>query len=48
VTQDQARAIEQALINNNPQFENAINSIAPNRSWYDQAVDFGKQFLGLR
>jgi hypothetical protein len=38
VTRDQARAIEQVLINRNPQFQNQINSIAPSRSWYDQAV----------
>lgn len=45
VTRDQARAIEQVLINNNPQFQNQINSIAPTRSWYDQAVQWGQQWL---
>jgi len=45
VTRDQARAIEQSLINNNPQFENAINSISQNRSWYDEAVQWGQQWL---
>jgi len=45
VTRDQARAIEQALINGNPQFQNKINSISPGRSWYQEALDFGKQWL---
>ena len=45
VTRDQAKGIEQALINNNAQFENATNSIASNRPWYDQAVFYGQQFL---
>ena len=45
VTKDQARAIEQVLINNNPQFQNAINSIAPSRTWYDNAIQYGSQWL---
>jgi RHS repeat-associated protein len=45
ITRDQARAIEQTLINENPHFENAINSINPNRSWYDEAVNWGTQWL---
>jgi hypothetical protein len=46
VTKDQARAIEQALINMNPQFENQINSIASSRPWYQDAVEWGRQWLG--
>lgn len=45
VTRDQARAIEQALIKQNPQFENEINSISPTRPWYEEAVNYGQQFL---
>ena len=45
VTKDQARGIEQALINNNPDFENEINSISPDRDWYDDAVNYGNDFL---
>ena len=45
VTRDQARAIEQALINSNPQFQNQINSIAKNRSWYDKASEWGAKWL---
>jgi len=45
VTNDQARGIEQALINRNPQFQNINNSIAPSRGWYDDATSFGEQFL---
>jgi hypothetical protein len=45
VTPDQARGIEQALINRNPQFQNINNSIAPTRPWYSEAVNWGEQFL---
>jgi hypothetical protein len=45
VTRHEARAIEQAIINRNPGFENKINSISPNRSWYNEAVDFGEAWL---
>jgi len=45
VTKDQARGIEQYLINQNPSFDNKINSIAPGRSWYQEAVDFGQNYM---
>jgi len=40
-----ARAIEQALIARNPGFENKINSISPNRPFYQDAVDWGEAWL---
>jgi len=45
LTRDQARGIEQTLINNHPQFQNQINSISPRRAWYGEATDFGAQWL---
>ena len=48
LTRRQARAIEQAMINNNPQYSNKINSISPNRDWYDEAVQWGTTWLTER
>lgn len=48
LTRGQARAVEQVLIENNPQFSNKINSISPLNSWYDQAVEWGKAWLKER
>ncbi|MEF9406917.1 type IV secretion protein Rhs, partial [Ralstonia solanacearum species complex bacterium KE055] len=45
VTKDQARGIEQAMINRNPGFDNKINSISPKRDWYQDAVSWGEQWL---
>lgn len=45
LTRGQARAVEQALIARNPGFENAINSISPRHSYYQQAVDWGEAWL---
>ena len=45
VTKDRARAIEQTLINANPQFNNVINSISPNCSSYQEGIDWGQQWL---
>jgi hypothetical protein len=45
VTRAQARAIEQALLNRNPQFDNVIDSIAANREWYPDAVAWGAKWL---
>lgn len=45
VTRGQARAIEQALIERNPGFENVINSISPTHSYYQQAVGWGEAWL---
>ena len=42
---DLARAIEQALIERNPGFENAINSISQRHSYYGSAVDWGEAWL---
>ena len=39
VTRGEARAIEQALIKNNPGFQNIRNSISPTHTWYNQAVE---------
>ncbi len=43
----QARAIEQAIIFRNPQFENRINSISPTHSYYAAAVAWGEAWLSL-
>jgi hypothetical protein len=45
VTRGQGRAIEQALLNRNPQFQNRINSISPLRSFYNDAVRWGEAWL---
>jgi uncharacterized protein RhaS with RHS repeats len=47
LTRDQARAIEQSLINSNKNngFTNTINSISPTRDWYNQAIDWANQVL---
>ncbi len=45
VTRRQARAIEQAFINENPGYQNIKNSIAIGRDWYDEAVDWGTSWL---
>jgi len=45
VTRGQARAIEQALIVQNPQFENINNSISPRHPWYQDAVNWGEWWL---
>jgi RHS repeat-associated protein len=45
VTRDQARAVEQVLIEKNPDFLNKINSIAPTRLWYPQAITWGQNWL---
>lgn len=49
VTKDQARAIEQTIIERNPHFENQYNSISPLRDWYHEAMDWGSRWLqGLK
>lgn len=48
VTRDQARAMEQVIMNQNPQFENVKNSIAPTRSWYEEAVQWAESILGQK
>jgi predicted double-glycine peptidase len=45
VTRGQARAIEQAIINNSPNFTNIRNSISPIHSWHSNAVSWGQAWL---
>ncbi len=45
LTRRQARAIEQAMIENNEQFSNKINSIKDTREWYDDAKKWGEAWL---
>lgn len=41
----QARAIEQAMINRNPQFKNIRNSISPTHEYYNDVVRWGESWL---
>jgi RHS repeat-associated protein len=45
VTRNQARAIEQVLIENNTQFSNVINSISPSNPIYNDAIKWGTDWL---
>ena len=45
VTRGEARAIEQALIERNPEFQNIRNSISPSHPWYENAVNWGESWL---
>ncbi|MDF2545537.1 MAG: repeat protein [Anaerosolibacter sp.] len=45
LTRDQARAIEQVLIEKNPQFSNKINSISPKNVIYNDAIDWATKWL---
>lgn len=45
VTRGQARAIEEALIVRNPGFQNARHEISPRHSWYQDALDWGNDWL---
>jgi hypothetical protein len=45
VTRGQARAVEQAIINNSPNFTNIRNSISPARPWHSNAVSWGQAWL---
>lgn len=47
LTNGQARAIEQSIIADNPQFVNKINSISPTHSYYDEAVAWGDAWRAL-
>jgi hypothetical protein len=44
-SRSQARAIEQAIMENNPSFINQYNSIDPSHSWYLEAVQWGEEWL---
>jgi len=45
LTRRQARAIEQVLKETNPNFTNKINSISPKREWYNDAINWGQNWL---
>jgi hypothetical protein len=45
VTRGQARAIEEALIVRNPAFQNLRHEISPSHSWYQDALDWGDDWL---
>lgn len=45
LTKNQGRGVEQALIEQNPHFENKINSISPKNPIYQKALEFGRAFL---
>lgn len=45
LTRRQARAIEQAMIKNHPEYSNKINSISTKRDWYNDAVTWGEAWL---
>jgi hypothetical protein len=47
VTRGQARAIEEALIAKNQQFENIYHSISPRYPWYAEAKRWGNAWLEL-
>ena len=46
LTRNQARAIEQYIIENGPNELNNINSIGQNNKYYQDAFDWAKQYLG--
>ena len=45
LTRNQARAVEQALIVRNPNFNNIFNSVSPRRKIYNSAVKWGEKYL---
>ena len=45
LTRRQARAIEQVMIERNPQFSNKINSISAKKEWYADARAWGEIWL---
>lgn len=45
VSRGQARAIEEALIVRNPGFQNVRHEISPRHSWYQDALDWGTDWL---
>ena len=48
LTRDQARAIEQYFIENGPNDLNKINSIGQNNKYYKDALEWAKQYLGIK
>lgn len=47
LTRNQARAIEQYYIENGPNNLNKINSISSNHRFYQEAINWAKQYLGV-
>lgn len=47
LTRNQARAIEQYYIENGSNALNKINSISPNNKYYQDAMNWAKQYLGV-
>ncbi len=45
LTRNEARAVEQVIIERNPHFENKINSISPDSEYYDGALEWGLKWL---
>ena len=45
LTKNQARAVEQYLIENGPNLYNKINSIAKNSEYYEEAVKWAKRYV---
>ena len=48
LTRNQARAIEQYYIENGPNNLNKINSIGQNNKYYQDAMNWAKQYLGAK
>lgn len=46
LTRNQARSIEQYYIENGPNKMNKINSISPNNKYYNDALNWAKNYLG--
>lgn len=45
LTRKEARSIEQVLIERNKHFTNKINSISKNREWYEEAIEWGTEWI---
>lgn len=48
LTRNQARAIEQYFIENGPNELNKINSISPKNKYYQDAMNWAKNYLGVQ
>jgi hypothetical protein len=45
LTKNEARSVEQAIINQNPGFDNKINSISRRRPFFEMALEWGEDFI---
>ena len=45
LTRNQARAIEQYLIENGPNEKNIINSISPKSKYYNEAMEWAEKYI---